>query len=121
MIGGIPNMAQNQKSPAEEKFAKGITARKKFTEGSVVLEPGQSASLPLGMYDGAAPEPVFDITYDPETEEGSINKAFDRFDFYNRTPCYLLYYMFHSSSDRQCKVTVRLKNVSSENETEGES
>ncbi|HEY5806054.1 MAG TPA: hypothetical protein VIS56_01545 [Candidatus Saccharimonadales bacterium] len=102
-------MAKYEDRSIDDKFANGLTARKEFTEDTLMLDPGQAASMPLGKYDGTAPMPTFDVTLEPETEEDMIGKSLGRLDFYDKTHSYLLYYLFQNFGSKQCRITVRLQ------------
>ena len=80
------------------------TTRKEFRRGTVTIAGGSSQSLGLGTYNNSEPEPVFDVTFDPDTH-GEVSVLFERLDIPGKA-CSLHLCRLRNDGDKRCEVTV---------------
>ena len=82
-----------------------LAPRPTFTKATVVVPPGETRSLGVGVYNEGDPKPEFKYTCTPAMDEDMLGAVLDRLPMVEQLK-YMLLYLFHNYGDKECKVEV---------------
>lgn len=86
------------------------TIQKRFTEESVLLEPGIARRIGVGAYDKSEPEPEFTLSFEPEDMRERVRVAFDQMKIPG-TKRTLYFCILLNTGDKRCRATIALRNT----------
>lgn len=80
--------------------------RPTFTSGTVILPPGETRSIGLGVYSDGGPQPEFKFTCTPDLDDDMIGASLDRLSIPGGVR-YMMLYLFHNYGYKECRIEVR--------------
>ncbi|HJQ08652.1 MAG TPA: hypothetical protein VJ836_04195 [Candidatus Saccharimonadales bacterium] len=104
MYSTLPTQQSNSKGAPHESHAAGSRP----TDRSIVLDPGKTATIGLGVYNLSEPMPSFVVESVPATQD-MLGISLERLDIPGKSK-YVAFYQFHNFGDKPICITVRRDN-----------